>query len=170
MTKRKRPESPSSNSRLDKRSKTSGIASFFKKVSPPSTERRNTSSSSITLPAPVTDHPSNQVEPQPDSTIPATSAMDSSSSNTLDPPSRTTVNEHITVILSDSNFMELKMQSKSFLHHTGIKSLHGAAAAYKNMSSQERSLYPQVFRLIRILLVCPVSAATCERSFSVLRC
>ena len=68
------------------------------------------------------------------------------------------------------DFQALKRQVATFREHTHATSLHAAKLAYVEMSSQERSLYRQVFKLIRILLVCPVSAATCERSFSVLRC
>ena len=67
------------------------------------------------------------------------------------------------------DFIPLKIQMKAFRDESGTSSLHDAARAYREMSSAARNQFPQVFTLMKILLVCPVSAATCERSFSALR-
>jgi hypothetical protein len=67
------------------------------------------------------------------------------------------------------DLMKLKIQMKAFRDETATSSLHDAARAYKDMGPAARKQFEQVFNLMKILLVCPVSAATCERSFSALR-
>ena len=67
------------------------------------------------------------------------------------------------------DFIKLKIQTTRFREITNCTSLHEARAAYRAMSTMERSYYPQVLQLLRILLACPVSASSCERSFSALR-
>ena len=43
-----------------------------------------------------------------------------------------------------------------------------AKLTYRNMAKEVRSLFPQLF--VKLLLVCPVTSCTCEKSFSALRC
>ena len=45
----------------------------------------------------------------------------------------------------------------------------GAMDAMQAMSEDVRRLFPQVERLLRLLLICPVSSCEAERSFSSLR-
>ena len=67
------------------------------------------------------------------------------------------------------DFVKLSSQVKSFREHTNADSVHSAKKAYQEMDSLERGLFPQVFILLKILLVCPISSTSCERSFSTLR-
>ena len=39
----------------------------------------------------------------------------------------------------------------------------------RGMDDMERAFFPQVFEFMKILLACPVSSSTAERSFSALR-
>ena len=50
-----------------------------------------------------------------------------------------------------------------------VTSLYEAKVAYQNMFPEVRDLFPQVFCLLRLLLVCPVTSCECERSFFALR-
>ena len=65
--------------------------------------------------------------------------------------------------------VQLSHQVKDFKENTGCSSLYEARKAYQAMTALERTLYPQVLVLLKILLVCPVTSAACERSFSTLR-
>ena len=47
--------------------------------------------------------------------------------------------------------------------------MSGAVDAMQAMSEDVRRLFPQVERLLRLLLICPVSSCEAERSFSSLR-
>ena len=67
------------------------------------------------------------------------------------------------------NFFKLKIQMKAFRDETATSSLHDASRAYRNMGPAARKQFEQVFNLMKILLVYPVSAATCEQSFSAFR-
>ena len=67
------------------------------------------------------------------------------------------------------DFVKLSSQIKSFREHTNTDSVHSAKKAYQEMGSLERGLFRQVFILLRILLVCPISSTSCERPFSTLR-
>jgi hypothetical protein len=60
-------------------------------------------------------------------------------------------------------------QLEMFKHTTKATSLHDAQLAYRKMSPDVRSLFAQVFTLMKLLLVCPVSSCECERTFSALR-
>lgn len=62
-----------------------------------------------------------------------------------------------------------KIQLRLFKEATGASSLFAAKTAYREMGGVQRGLFPEVFKFLRILLVCPVSSSSCERSFSALR-
>ena len=57
------------------------------------------------------------------------------------------------------------------MFHTQWKytSLSGAVEVIKALSNDVRRLFPQVERLVRFMLLCPVSSCEAERSFSCLR-
>ena len=65
--------------------------------------------------------------------------------------------------------MKLKAEATRFWEVTGVSSLHEAKLAYRGMNDMERAFFPQVFEFMKILLACPVSSSTAERSFSALR-
>jgi hypothetical protein len=60
---------------------------------------------------------------------------------------------------------ELRM----FHKHKKYSSLSEAAGLLRMMSMEMRSLFPEVEKLIKLLLVCPAATAEAERSFSALR-
>ena len=61
--------------------------------------------------------------------------------------------------------MKLKAEATRFREVTGVSSLHEAKLAYRGMNDMERAFFPQVFEFMKILLACPVSSSTAERSF-----
>ena len=63
----------------------------------------------------------------------------------------------------------LGIQLKMFCHQTKCKSLKEARQAYQKMPDAVRGLFSQVYILMKMLIVCPVSSCECERSFSALR-
>ena len=63
----------------------------------------------------------------------------------------------------------LCIEAATFVRRTGCTSVYTAKKAYQELSTVERGLYPQVLRLLKVLLVCPVPSAACERSYSGLR-
>lgn len=63
----------------------------------------------------------------------------------------------------------LSTQLAMFHSQMTYSDVNGAVDAMKAMSPDVRRLFPQVERLIRLLLVCPVSSCEAERSFSGLR-
>ena len=65
--------------------------------------------------------------------------------------------------------VKLSHEVKEFKKKTESSSVYEARKAYQAMDDLERNFYPQVFLLLRILLVCPISSSACERSFSTLR-
>ena len=67
------------------------------------------------------------------------------------------------------DYMKLKAEATRFREVTGVSSLHEAKLAYRGMNDMERAFFPQVFEFMKILLACPVSSSTAERSFSALR-
>ena len=67
------------------------------------------------------------------------------------------------------NKIALKFQVASFTRATKTNTVYAAKKAYQDLAEFEKPLYPQVFQLLKILLVCPVTSAVCERSFSNLR-
>ena len=67
------------------------------------------------------------------------------------------------------DYMKLKAKATRFREVTGVSSLHEAKLAYRGMNDMERAFFPQVFEFMKILLACPVSSSTAERSFSALR-
>ena len=64
------------------------------------------------------------------------------------------------------DYMKLKAEATRFREVTGVSSLHEAKLAYRGMNDMERAFFPQVFEFMKILLACPVSSSTAERSFS----
>ena len=67
------------------------------------------------------------------------------------------------------DYMKLKAEATRFREVTGVSSLHEAKLAYRGMNNMERAFFPQVFEFMKILLACPVSSSTAERSFSARR-
>ena len=67
------------------------------------------------------------------------------------------------------DYMKLNAEATRFREVTGVSSLHEAKLAYRGMNDMERAFFPQVFKFMKILLACPVSSSTAERSFSALR-
>ena len=56
-----------------------------------------------------------------------------------------------------------------FSQQNEYSSLQQAQTVMQNMIPEVRGLFPQVERLLRLLLVCPATSCTTERSFSALR-
>jgi hypothetical protein len=63
----------------------------------------------------------------------------------------------------------LSTQLALFRSQMQYSDLMGAVDVMKEMSSDVRKLFPQVDRLLRLLLICPASSCEAERSFSGLR-
>jgi len=80
-------------------------------------------------------------------------------------------NKHIDVIKKypELSHEHLAIQLAMFRSQMTYSDLRGAVEKLKTMTADVRSLFPQVERLTRLLLVCPVSACEAERSFSALR-
>lgn len=64
---------------------------------------------------------------------------------------------------------DLLHQLAMFRRHYDITSLSSAQNVMQSMSSEVRLLFSQVEQLVRLMLVCPVTSCTAERSFSSLR-
>ena len=62
----------------------------------------------------------------------------------------------------------LEFQLPMFKGTTGASSLHEASQAYVKMDRACRQMFSEVYMLIKLLLVCPISSCECERSFSTL--
>jgi hypothetical protein len=56
-----------------------------------------------------------------------------------------------------------------FHSHWKYNNLSGAVEVIQAMSEDVHRLFPQVDRLVRLMLICPVSSCEAERSFSSLR-
>ena len=67
------------------------------------------------------------------------------------------------------NSTSLSTQLAMFHSQMTYSDVNGAVGVMTAMSADARRLFPQVERLIRLLLVCPVSSCEAERSFSGLR-
>jgi hAT family C-terminal dimerisation region len=63
----------------------------------------------------------------------------------------------------------LSSQLTMFSQQNEYSSLQQAQTVMQNMIPEVRGLFPQVERLLRLLLVCPATSCTTERSFSALR-
>ena len=61
--------------------------------------------------------------------------------------------------------LELAMFRRSYV----INNVSSAADILRNMSTDMRSMFSEVEKLVRLLMVCPCSSAAAERSFSALR-
>ena len=72
-------------------------------------------------------------------------------------------------VFKELYYMKLKAEATRFREVTGVSSLHEAKLAYRGMNDMERAFFPRVFEFMKILLACPVSSSTAERSFSALR-
>ena len=59
----------------------------------------------------------------------------------------------------------LGIQLKMLCHQTKCKSLKEARQTYQKMPDAVRGLFSQVYILMKMLIVCPVSSCECERSF-----
>jgi hAT family C-terminal dimerisation region len=68
-----------------------------------------------------------------------------------------------------SNLKSLKIQLSMFRTKHPVKSLLEAQKTFQDMVPEVRSLFSDVEQLIRLMLICPVSSCTAERSFSALR-
>lgn len=69
----------------------------------------------------------------------------------------------------ETNHTALKTQIDMFRGTLGQKTLGAAVSAYRGMSADVRALFPSVKILLKLMLVCPATSCTCERSFSALR-
>ena len=56
-----------------------------------------------------------------------------------------------------------------FRRRNVINNVSSAADILRNMSTDMRSMFSEVEKLVRLLMVCPCSSAAAERSFSALR-
>ena len=63
----------------------------------------------------------------------------------------------------------LSVQLQMFRNTSHAASLSDAVRIFKNMIPEVRRMFPTVEQLVRLMLVCPVSSCTAERSFSALR-
>ena len=63
----------------------------------------------------------------------------------------------------------LSIQLQMFRNSYHADSLSEAVTVFKKMIPEVRQMFPAVEELIRLMLVCPVSSCTVERSFSALR-
>jgi hAT family C-terminal dimerisation region len=63
----------------------------------------------------------------------------------------------------------LSTQLAMFHSQWKYTSISGAVEVIQAMSGDVRRLFPQAVRLVRLMLVCPVSSCEAERSFSSLR-
>ena len=61
------------------------------------------------------------------------------------------------------------MEIAMFRHITHASTLQDAKISYTAMSTDVKRLFPQIFTLMKLLFVCPVSSCESERSFSALR-
>ena len=63
----------------------------------------------------------------------------------------------------------LSLQLGMFSDQNEYTTLQQAQIVMQKMTPEVRSIFPQVERLIRLMLLCPASSCTSERSFSALR-
>jgi hypothetical protein len=77
--------------------------------------------------------------------------------------------ETIADFASEFDLGALRMQLQMFQHQFPAKSTLEAASNLRQMTTEVRRLFPQVERLVRLLLVSPASSCVAERSFSGLR-
>jgi hypothetical protein len=63
----------------------------------------------------------------------------------------------------------LAIQLRTFHNNFGAKSLSVAQHVLQNMVPEVRILFASVEQLVRLMLICPMSSCTAERSFSALR-
>jgi len=64
---------------------------------------------------------------------------------------------------------DLEVQLAMFLRVNPVNKLSETVTVLRGMSADVRSMFAQVEKLVRIMLVCPCSSAEAERSFSSLR-
>ena len=64
---------------------------------------------------------------------------------------------------------DLALQLAMFRRRNVINNVSSAADILRNMSTDMRSMFSEVEKLVRLLMVCPCSSAAAERSFSALR-
>lgn len=67
------------------------------------------------------------------------------------------------------DLLKARYQLPMFSGTTNAKTLHEAQLAYQQMDEACRAMFSEVFIILKLLLVCPVSSCECERSFSALR-
>ena len=67
------------------------------------------------------------------------------------------------------NVKTLSTQLEMFRSEWKYTNVSAAVELIQNMSEDVRRLFPQVERLVRLMLICPVSSCEAERSFSSLR-
>jgi hypothetical protein len=79
------------------------------------------------------------------------------------------VNESIVTQYPELQTASFASQLDMFKHSTKAATLYDAKQAYCKMSTDVRHLFPEVFVLIKLLLICPGSSCESERSFSALR-
>lgn len=77
--------------------------------------------------------------------------------------------ESVIDLYPELNNESLKIQLAMFCNQHKYSSLAGARLIMSQMSADVRRLFSQVERLIRLMLLCPVTSCEAERSFSALR-
>lgn len=77
--------------------------------------------------------------------------------------------ESITDAYPELNRAALSIQLQMFKQNVNASNVHDTKLAFKKMHPEVRAMFSQVETLLKLLLVCPVSSSSCERSFSALR-
>ena len=79
------------------------------------------------------------------------------------------VNEALLQPYIEIDGTDLALQLAMFRRRNVINNVSSAADILRNMSTDMRSMFSEVEKLVRLLMVCPCSSAAAERSFSALR-
>jgi hAT family C-terminal dimerisation region len=79
------------------------------------------------------------------------------------------INEAVLEPYIDIDDTDFALQLAMFRRRYVIISVSSAADSLRNMSTDMRSMFSEVEKFVRLLMVCPCSSATAERSFSALR-
>lgn len=70
---------------------------------------------------------------------------------------------------SEIDGTDFALQLAMFRRRHAIHTVSDAAEILRNMSTDMRQMFSEVEKLVRLLMVCPCSSASAERSFSALR-
>ena len=79
------------------------------------------------------------------------------------------INHNVCKQYPELNSNSLSLQLGMFSDQNEYKTLQHAQRVMQNMVPEVRSIFPEVERLIRLMLLCSASSCTAERSFSALR-